>query len=131
MTKDEILNMQPSKKMRALLAINVMGWEAYAPEPFDDRQRTYYRDPETKEARSFESWHPDENMTDAYLVLAELAKEPFAWHIESANLKDGCVVWWVCLWGDMPDGSIAEFSAQAESIPLAVSRVALLKGCGV
>ncbi|MCR4322860.1 MAG: hypothetical protein NUV61_02120 [Candidatus Azambacteria bacterium] len=107
MSREEILKMSAGRKMRELVAAQVMGWD-----------ETY--------VRSIEAWHPDENMTDACLVLSELAKEPFSWHIESANLTDGRVIWWVCLWGDMPDRSVAEFSTEAESIPLAICRVALL-----
>ncbi|MBN8657546.1 MAG: hypothetical protein J0M11_17580, partial [Anaerolineae bacterium] len=65
-------------------------------------------------------WTPKEfskSISATQEVINAMAKEPFAWHIESINTKTG-VKWWACLWGDMPDGSIAEYSAEADTISL-------------
>jgi hypothetical protein len=76
-------------------------------------------------------WTPKEfskNISAAQEVINVIAKEPFAWHFESINTETG-VKWRARLLGDMPDGSIAEYSAEADTISLAISRAALLK-CG-
>jgi len=57
-----------------------------------------------------------------------VVKEPFTWRIESINTETG-IKWRACLWSDKADRS--EYSAEADTIALAVSRVALLKYGGV
>jgi len=78
-------------------------------------------------------WTPkafSKNISATQEVITLMAKEPFAWRIESVNTEAG-VKWRACLWSDMLDGSIIEYSAEADTISLAVSRVALLKCGGV
>ena len=111
MNKDEILQMREGRKMRELVAIVVMGWELYEPEPFDDRPRKYWRHPETKESRSVESWHPDENMTDAFLVASMFPEI----HMEHSEKNDFAMI------GDDFDTAVT-----CETMPLAICRSALL-----
>ena len=111
MNKDEILQMHEGRKMRELIATLVMGWELYEPAPLDDRPRKYWRHPETKESRSVDAWHPDENMADAFLVALMFPEI----HMEHSAKNDFAMI------GDDFDTAVT-----CETMPLAICRSALL-----
>ena len=113
MNQEEILNMPAGTKMNQLI-----WWKVFDMEPEPPNNNMLLLPDYSKE------------VAPAWRVVNAFAVEPFAWHIESINLLGGQIKWWACLWGDMPDGSIAEFSAEAETMSLAVCRVALLKVAG-
>ena len=113
MTRDEILNMQAGKQMRELVATRVMGWVIVWPASFDDRPKEYWQDLHTKEARSVEAWHPDENMVDAWLIVNTIMYDT----------KNDCNMasyggHWRCIF--------SRGNASAETAPLAICRAALL-----
>ena len=116
MNKDEILKMREGRKMRELLATLVMGWELYVPEAFDDRLRNYWRHPETKEARSVESWHPDENILDAFLVVDQVLHDN-----KDIAIRSSVRGWHVTI-----EAKYDDYVANAETMPLAICRAALL-----
>jgi len=101
MTKDEILNMKAGLKMNRLVAD--------------------YVNPEYGLTLDY-----SEDIEYAYRVIEILAKEPYAWRIESVNLSGGIVNWWACLWGDIPNGGIIEYEAKADTLPHAICKAALL-----
>ena len=70
------------------------------------------------------------DISAAQEIINAITKEHFTWRIESIKTPSK-VKWQAYLYGKLPDGKNVEFSAEADTIPLAVSRVALLKGGGV
>lgn len=111
MKKGEILNMQAGQDMDMLISEKVLcltvddwNWRFFA-------NKTHY---------STELGCTQE-------VIDALAKPPFSWHIESTN-HEGGVSWWACLWEDCEDGvdDFLVYAANAETVPLAVCRAALL-----
>jgi hypothetical protein len=132
MTREEILNIYASYEMDAMIYSIVFGkmafrangrWEFTNERDYLDKGEGYYLG-EHQEIIRLPKFSTD--IQAAWEVVEKLANEPFAWHIESINLEGGRVTWWACLWGDVPDGSIAEYSAKADTVPLAICRAALL-----
>lgn len=55
--------------------------------------------------------------------LNKYAKEPFAWSIESINVKGKKIIWWALLWGDGENGNIVTFDAKDKSLDSAINKV--------
>lgn len=111
MTREEITELQPGRTMRKLLATRVMGWKLFEPaNPIDDRPVLYWFNPNTKEAFRIDQWRPDNDLVSAFQVLDHL------------NLTDYSIE----KVGDHFCVNLMIDSACAETLPLAISRAALL-----
>ena len=119
MNQEEILQMSEGRKMRELIATLVMGWELYEPEPFDDRPRKYWRHPGTKESRSVEAWCPDENMTDAWMVVEFIEANTEYWAVGKKYLDTDYSVEFAALGKDSKE-------IHAHTGALAICRAALI-----
>jgi hypothetical protein len=120
MNREEILQMSEGRKMCELMATLIMGWELYEPEPFDDRPRKYWRHPETKESRSVEAWHPDENMTDAWMIVSKMRELVWDFYVGFDSNEENWSVMWRETGGTVIEKCIANTAA------LAICRSALL-----
>lgn len=87
--------------------------------------------PEYQGYSRYGRFNPSTEVSWAFEVMKKLAKEPYAWSIESVNTSDG-VLWNVIFWGDgaLP-GTIFDYTNTSPSLSLSISRVALATVLGV
>ncbi len=136
MTRDEILKLPAGGDIDELVAEKVMGFRVYRNESmghhiaYPDKESNKYWFKPIGQLGTFCNWSPSTDIATAWEVVSATAKEPFAWYIESVNIKDKPVIWWVGYWGG-PTEEIFMYSAEDESLSLAICRAALLFTMGL
>lgn len=111
-----------NEELRELLATKVMGWSLQNFNEYD-----YWVEPETGNRILAKFWMPDLDFNDTDKIIEVFAKEPFAWNIESINIKNEKTKWWACLWGDNFSDEITVYEATEDTKQMAICKVVLKK----
>lgn len=141
MSKDKITSMPAGKEIDELVAEKILGESkpiyshvhSNVLSVIWSNEKSWYCSPDYFTGDICE-WIPKAFSTDiaaAQEVINVMAREPFTWRIESIHTTESNIKWKAWLCGNLPDGRIVEFRAEADTIPLAICRAALLKGGGV
>ena len=125
MTLEEIEKLEAGREMDALIAQRVMGWNLRMSTGMglvgdfpDDKPvtgRTYREIPRYSE-----------DIAAAFQVVERMTSAPYAWYVETVNLKADGFVWRAVYWGGYDIEHCVYFTSENKSLPIAICRAALL-----
>jgi hypothetical protein len=126
MRRDEILKMQAGREMDALIAREVMAFDY---DFIKSRNECRFIDQEGNTYRAEDLPRFTEDIAAAWQAVAKMREKGFdffaEWVTENAVSRLNSLPW-ACFAPDDNDGDFADFTATAETMPLAICRAALL-----